>query len=346
MYEKKSLIYFLLTYFISMIIFLGVFDYLYLKNIAYQIQEKQKTIIKEKLLSQNLRFMFWNNEFRDLNVSVYSDGMVLRKAPQKGMCINYILKRGFRDFNIIACKIFPDELKEVKKRLLIYNILALIFVLIVAYFLAKLFIRPMKREIENLENFIRDVTHEIQTPIAIINSNIEVLEMKNIDFKEFKRIKNASFRLSKIFDDLKSLRFREKRIENIEVKEVLKERLNFFATQIENKKLKLKLNLKEKILKIDKEDLIKIVDNLLSNAIKYSPLNSTIEINLNENFLEMINEGKINNIKKVTQKFYRENSSEGGFGLGLYIVKNICDYYGFTLQISSNKKVSVKIVYK
>ena len=93
-----------------MIIFLGVFDYLYLKNTAYQIQEKQKTIIKEKLLSQNLRFMFWNNEFNDLNVSVYSDGMLLRKAPQKGMCINYILKRGFRDFKIVACKIFPDEL--------------------------------------------------------------------------------------------------------------------------------------------------------------------------------------------------------------------------------------------
>jgi len=329
-----------------MIIFLGVFDYLYLKNTAYQIQEKQKTIIKEKLLSQDLKFMFWNNEFRDLNVSVYSGEMVLRKAPQKGMCINYILKRGFRDFKIVACKIFPDELKEVKKRLLIYNISALIFVLIIAYFLAKLFIRPMKKEIENLENFIRDVTHEIQTPIAIINSNIEVLEMKDINLKEFKRIKNASFRLSKIFDDLKSLRFREKRIENINVKEILKERLNFFATQMENKKLKLKLNLKEKTLKIDKEDLIKIIDNLLSNAVKYSSLSSTIEINLNENFLEVINEGKIKNIEKVTQKFYRENSSEGGFGLGLYIVKNICDYYGFTLQISSNGKVSIKIVYK
>ena len=319
---------------------------MYLKNISHHIKHQNEQYIKSLLFQNNLRYRFWNNEFSDLNVSIYLDGEALKKAPQKGQCIDYELKRGFRDFKIIACKIFPDELKEVKKRLLIYNILALIFVLIIAYFLAKLFIRPMKREIENLENFIRDVTHEIQTPIAIINSNIEVLEMKDIDLKEFKRIKNASFRLSKIFDDLKSLRFREKRIENIDVKEVLKERLNFFATQIENKKLKLKLNLKEKTLKIDKEDLIKIIDNLLSNAVKYSPIHSTIEINLNENFLEVINEGEIKNIEKITQKFYRENSVEGGFGLGLYIVKNICDYYGFILQISSNKKVSIKIVYK
>ena len=344
MYEKKSLVYFLLTYFISMIIFLGVFDYLYLKNISHHIKHKNEHLVKSLLLSQDLRFRFWLNEFKDLNVSIYSDGIILKKAPQKGVCINYILKRGFRDFKIIACKIFPDELKETKKRLLFYNILALIFVLIVAYFLAKLFIRPMKKEIENLENFIRDVTHEIQTPIAIINSNIEILEMKNIYFKEFRRIKNAAFRLSKIFNDLKHLRFKEKRIENINVKEILKERINFFATQIENKKLKLKLNLKEKTLKIDKEDLIKIIDNLLSNAVKYSPLNSTIEINLNEHFLEIINEGKIKNIKKVTQKFYRENSSEGGFGLGLYIVKNICDYYNFKFKIfSKNNKVFVKI---
>ena len=345
MYEKKSLIYFLLTYFFSMIIFLGIFDYLYLKNSSYQIHQKQKAIIKEELLSQDLRWRFWEKNFKDLNVSIYSGNEILKKSPKIGECIDYELKRGFRDFNIIACKIFPDELKKIKEKLFVFNILALIFIMIIAYFLAKLFIKPMKKEIENLESFIRDVTHEIQTPIAIINSNIEILEMQGDKNKNLKRIKNASNRLSKIFNDLKYLRFKEKKLEKLNVKEISKERLNFFATQIENKNLKLNLNIEEVILNIDKEDLTKLIDNLLSNAIKYSPKNSTIEVILNEDFLEIINEGEIKNISKITQKFYRENKSEGGFGLGLYIIKNICDYYGFKLQISSNKKVSIKITF-
>ncbi len=344
--EKRSLIYFLLTYFFSMMIFLGVFDYLYLKNASNQIHQTRKAIIKEELLSKDLRWRFWERDFKDLNVSIYSGGEILKNSPKSGECIDYELKRGFRDFTIIACKIFPDEIKKVKQKLIIFNIIAIIFVLIIAYFLAKLFLRPMKKEIENLENFLRDVTHEIQTPIAIINSNLEILEMKGEDNKNLKRIKTASFRLSKILDDLKHLKFREKKLQKLNLKEILKERLKFFITQIENKNLKLNLDLEDVILKIDKEDLIKIIDNLLSNAIKYSPTNSAIEIILNKNFLEVTNEGEIKNPKKLTQKFYRENQSEGGFGLGLYIVKNICDYYNFKLQISSkNKKVSVKITF-
>ncbi len=333
-----------------MIIFLGVFDYLYLKNISYQIKQKHKSIIKEKLLSTDLRFGFWDNNFNDLNVSIYTNDFILKKSPQVGECINYEMKRGFRDFKIVACKIFPnDELKKIEKKLIFFNILGLIFVLIVAYFLSKLFLKPMKREIIHLENFIRDVTHEIQTPITIINSNIEMLEIKNIEYKELKRVKNASLRLSKIFNDLKYLQFRDKKLELINLKEFLEKRIEFFATQIENKNLKLNLNLKETTLKIDREDLTKLIDNFLSNAIKYSPTNSIISIILTNEFFEIINDGKIENINQVTKKFYRENRSEGGFGLGLYIVQNICDNYKFKLQISSeNRKVLIKIsfVYK
>jgi len=328
-----------------MILFLVIFDYLYLKNISFQIKQKHSAIIKEEFLSNDLTFQFWNNDFKDLNVTIYMDNILVKKSPKKGECIDYEMKR-LRNFKVIACKTFPDELANIKKMLIIYNILALIFIMIIAYFLAKLFIKPMKKEIKNLESFIRDVTHEIQTPIAIINSNIEILEMQNIDNKNLKRIKNASNRLSKIFDDLKYLRFREKNIQEIDVQNLLKERINFFITQIENKNLKLNLSLEKVILKIDKEDLTKFIDNLLSNAIKYSPKNSIIKITLTNNYLEVENKGEIKNIDKITQKFYRENESEGGFGLGLYIIKSICEYYKFKLQISSKtQKVSIKIIF-
>ena len=329
-----------------MILFLVIFDYLYLKNTSFQIKQKHFAIIKEEFLSNDLTFQFWHNNFKDLNVTIYMDNTILKKSPQKGECIDYEMKR-LRNFKVIACKIFPDEFTKIKDKLIIFNIFVLIFIMIIASFLAKLFLRPMKKEIENLESFIRDVTHEIQTPIAIINSNIETLEMQNIKNKSLKRIKNASNRLSKIFDDLKYLKFRKKNRININLKNFIQKKVEFFITQIENKNLKLEMNLYDKVLNIDEEDINKIVDNLLSNAIKYSPKSSTIKITLTNDYLEVENEGEIKNIDKITQKFYRENESEGGFGLGLYIIKNICEYYNFKLQISSkNQKVSIKINFR
>jgi len=86
---------------------------------------------------------------------------------------------------------------------------------------------------------------------------------------------------------------------------------------------------------MDKEDLIRLFDNLLSNAIKYSKPNKTIHVKLN-NYFEVTNEGDIKNIKNITKKFVRENKNEGGFGIGLYIVKKIAENYNFEFSIYSN----------
>jgi len=338
--EKKSLVLFLTTYLISMVFFIAIFDYLYFKNIMFEILQNQKALIKQQLLNENLRFRFWNNEFKDLNITIYDGKIVLKKSPQVGVCVDYELIRGWRKFKIIACKVFEDRKKEIIFKLLFYNVVFLVFVSIFAYFLAKLFLKPMRDEIKKLENFLRDITHEMQTPIAIINSNIEMLEIKGIEYKEFQRIKNAANRLSAIFEMLKFLNLKRKEVISLNLKEVLLERIRFFETQIEQRNLKIKKELKDVILNIDKEDLIRIFDNLLSNAIKYSM--GDIYIYLNEKGFCVENKGEIKNPKEVIQKFVRENKSEGGFGLGLYIVNEICKFYGFKFEIT-NKNGFVKV---
>jgi two-component system OmpR family sensor kinase len=80
---------------------------------------------------------------------------------------------------------------------------------------------------------------------------------------------------------------------------------------------------------------------LISNAKKYS--NKFIEIKLNREFLSIRNDGKIENIKNIADKYVRENKNEGGFGIGLYIVNKICKNYGFDFNIKNNNGVEVKI---
>ncbi|MBT4178639.1 MAG: GHKL domain-containing protein [Campylobacteraceae bacterium] len=86
-----------------------------------------------------------------------------------------------------------------------------------------------------------------------------------------------------------------------------------------------------------------LIDNNISNAIKYSYPNSTININLkikNSGYLlEFIDYGiGIKDTDKLFTRYYREESTTGGFGIGLNIVKSILDQYNITLNIKSELK--------
>ncbi|WP_044416079.1 ATP-binding protein [Halarcobacter anaerophilus] len=105
----------------------------------------------------------------------------------------------------------------------------------------------------------------------------------------------------------------------------LKERVEYFSTiaTAQGREIKLQINSKC-IVKMDKKELIRLIDNNLSNAIKYSKLHSLIEVTLENNILNFTSQGdKIVDKKAIFDKYKRENSSIGGHGLGLSIVKDI-----------------------
>ena len=216
--------------------------------------------------------------------------------------------------------------------------------------MGKIFLNPLKKSVILLEEFIRDATHEMNTPISSILANIEILNMKDINLKELKRIEISAKRLEKIFKDLSFLRLNhkvKKEIKTLSLKYLLNDRLEFFNDFIENKHLKIELSLEDSIIEANEEDIIRIFDNLISNAIKYSNLNETIYIELKKSYFLIKNRGKIKSLKKLTKKFYRENKNEGGFGLGLHIVKKICESYGFNFEIKNKDEfVEIKIVFK
>jgi signal transduction histidine kinase len=77
--------------------------------------------------------------------------------------------------------------------------------------------------------------------------------------------------------------------------------------------------------------------NLIENAIKYNEKNGIIEIEFDKSKVKIKNTGKsINKPEKIFEKFYREDSAgtTEGLGLGLSIVKKICDKYGFKVSYS------------
>lgn len=192
--------------------------------------------------------------------------------------------------------------------------------------------------------FLKKIIHEMNTPLSIINLNIDNLQ-SNLGFKEeFETIKASSKSLSSIYNDLYYLSKKEKRsseLEKIELMRFLSSRVSFFDEMANVKNIDISLDIhKEFDIYIDSYELERIIDNTISNAIKYAFEDSFIDIVLSEynNIykLEIKNEGiQITDINSIFKAYYQQKNKNIGLGLGLSIVKEICDKYEIKIEVTS-----------
>ncbi len=241
-------------------------------------------------------------------------------------------------------KLDLTPLNELKQKLIFWSIFIIAILIILGYYLGSIFVKPMKEHIDSLNSFMQDATHELNTPISIILNNIEMMEILNRckDIEELKRVKIASKSLNSIYNQLTYLKLQKnpkKEIKDISISNLIEERLNYYNLQIESKNIKLIKNIEPNIVKkIDKTDAIWLIDNLVSNAIKYNIKDGKIEIGLNSKFLSIKDSGigiEKSKQKEIFKRFNRANNSEGGFGLGLSIIKDICNFYGYKIELKS-----------
>ena len=97
---------------------------------------------------------------------------------------------------------------------------------------------------------------------------------------------------------------------------------------------------------MDNYELERVIDNTISNAIKYSFENTTVTILLKNYQIEIINKGvKIDDTSLVFEKYYQEKVKNIGLGLGLNIVKSICDSYGITISVDSDEVTTFRYMF-
>ncbi len=219
--------------------------------------------------------------------------------------------------------------------LFIYSIISL-----VGIYLAKLFLKPIKDEQIRLNNFIKDTTHELNTPISAI---LMSCEDENISKKQLERIKFSAKRVSEIYSDLSYLFLKnseKKAVQEIELKKIIEDELIEFEPMILRKKLTINLDLEELYYKILNDDFVRLFNNILSNAIKYNRQNGFINITLKNKILVIEDSGiGIDEKSKedIFKRYFRATNQSGGFGLGLNIVDKICKKYGIKIDIYSLK---------
>ena len=226
--------------------------------------------------------------------------------------------------------------------LIILAILLMLFIF--SLLLLKNFSAPFEHMNQQLDDFIKDSMHEINTPLSIINLNADLFANKYGENKYLKRIKSASKTLATIYDDMDYLIKQgrvEHKIQSINMGEFIQNRVDYFQEIANLKHITISTEVTLDIVyNFSKTKLQRIVDNTISNAIKYSHANSLIEIKFYQKDEFIIFEVKdhgvgIENVDKIFSRYYRENESKGGFGIGLNIVKDIIDEEGIKLNVSS-----------
>lgn len=237
-------------------------------------------------------------------------------------------------------------------RLKLGGALLLVFVAMgaVATILVRLFLKPLNEYISALDLFIKDSTHEINTPLSVILMSIETLKTDNLspsDAKKIERIKFASLQLNAIYNSLVAYNFpRSTQKERLSVGAILNERLEFFAPFFNKKGLEIRANVGESEILAERNALNTLFDNLISNAIKYNKKGGFIALTLDKGIFSIENSGALierENVDKIFERYARFGADTGGFGIGLSLVKKICDEYGIKISVecgdSSNKFV-------
>lgn len=209
-------------------------------------------------------------------------------------------------------------------------------------------------------NFTTAISHELFNPLSIIKANAiylkDIFNENNKDILEaLEDIEKSSNRMERIIKQLKVLAMLElgmykPKIDIVDFEKILNEVIDELSQKLESKNLTLDLKILNKEYKSDGFMLYTIIKNLLSNSIKYSYNNSTIIIEAYKDKIIISDSGigiKKEDLEKVTQRFYRSKEATKmatGSGLGLSIVKHICNILNYKLIIESNYLIGTKVI--
>ncbi|WP_232178526.1 sensor histidine kinase [Sulfurihydrogenibium yellowstonense] len=264
---------------------------------------------------------------------------------QSGSLILYGYKyKSQKEYFIVIGKdesYLKNDLEKLKKS--IFYSIALVIMLsgFLAYSVSGRLLEPIKKNKENLENVLNIISHDLRTPITIIKTNFYLMKAKkfhNIENNINQIEKNLDY-IQNILANVEALKSVDKKeIEEININHLVKDVLAKFENKIQEKNLRIVFSEKDQINIIaNYVDMEVCFSNLIENAIKYNEKNGIIEVEFDKSKIKIKNTGKsINKPEKIFEKFYREDSAgtTEGLGLGLSIVKKICEKYGFKISYS------------
>ena len=310
---------------------------------VYKLQIKDEGIIKE---SDDV-----SEEIREYALELN------KKELEEGYIGDYIYK--VRKFGNNGKEITLMENKDAINRYKITVISAsiigffgIVVIYVIAQKISKIIVKPVEESFEKQKQFVSDASHELKTPLAVIEANADVLQDKLGENKWITYIQNEVQSMDKLVNDLLTLSKMENsndlNIQKFDLSKEVQMATSVFESMIYEKEIKLETNIKEGIyFNGEKDDIKHIISIILDNAIKHTKSGDKIIVNTskekNDIKIEIKNQGEPilkDEQEKIFERFYRvdkaRNRTEKRYGLGLSIAKGIVDKYNG--EINANSK--------
>lgn len=207
----------------------------------------------------------------------------------------------------------------------------------------------------SLKTFSENASHEIQTPIAIIRSKLDLLiQDEHLTEEQSRAVQSAYNAIQKLVKLNHSLLLLAK-IENKQfdeasrfpMKQKLKEKLRDFQELWQSQQITVTHALGEADVRMNTELADILLNNLLSNATRHNFPGGSIDIRLDAQQLSVSNTAQGGEIGRqgLFQRFYKSSQSGGSNGLGLSIVREICEASGFTIDYAFHQGMHIFTIY-
>ncbi len=220
----------------------------------------------------------------------------------------------------------------------LYNfffVLGAIFILSIIFSIYALL--PLRNALLLTQEFIKDILHDFNTPLASLSLNSSMLKREIGENEKVNRIQRSVANILDLQNHLRSyLENHSLQKEEFDLESLLKEHIDNVSKNYPDISFSHDVD-KQKLLS-SKEAFSRVVDNVLSNAAKYNIRKGQVHVLYKNDLLQIIDTGKgIKNPKKVFERFYKEQ--DRGIGIGLHIVKKLCDELKIKISIESKLEI-------
>ena len=267
------------------------------------------------------------------------------------------------DKNGTIC-VFVDayrELESVRSFVIssvVISLIGILMVFVLVVLLSEVALKPIIESYEKQKRFITDAGHEMKTPLTVISANTEIIEMENGDSQWTDGIKNQVAKLASLTEKLVILSKMEEgaklEMNEFSLSEALFDTCDQYKSIAMSAGVTFNVVIAENITMMGNEgEIRRCASLLLDNAFRYVNKGGTVEMRAQKlangvevRFLNSTEGVEKGSLDRWFDRFYRtdlsRNSSTGGSGIGLSVVKAIVNAHGGTVKAQSPDGIKVE----
>ncbi len=344
LHEKRAFWKFFLAYFGSVALLILVAGRLYYdQQYEQRIKDEHFAIINyarqlkmhEPITAQDINHSTEMTKIEDFSMDTITltDTTIEKYIPANRWRTHYI--------HIVKTRThFDQHLKELRLKVIMVQALLLALFALLSLMLTNYALRPMKEAISKLDRFIKDLIHDLNTPLTTIKLNTKLLSKKHElrEDKALKRIIKSSYEISELHDNLKILLEEDTfMLDDVELCPIINTLVDNYKNLYSD--LNFSVTCRGFHAHINANAFKQILHNLLSNACKYNTPSGSVSVYFKEKTLYVQDTGSgIKNPERIFERSYSEQSSSG---LGLDIVKRLCEAMHIKISVTSSTEGSI-----